>query len=178
MDKSVLKIIEQLESFGVLENTHSHSTLLDHLKGTYNILKNWEVEEALCLAGLCHSIYGTESYKKETVSLDQRSVINKLIGKEAEELVYLFGAHQKENFWDFLDRENSFVIHDRFTYQVVPVSYQQISQLVTLTLANWLEQRPRVDEKYKFIREKEFSLSQRFLPEKAYEQFLIEYDLK
>jgi hypothetical protein len=61
--------------------------------------------EQLCLAGLCHSIYGAESYVQQTVSLENRNFINSWIGEEWEELVYYFGAHMMNHFWINLEKK-------------------------------------------------------------------------
>ena len=86
--KNIELILLELERFGILDQGHSGKGLSDHLKGTYKILNNWGCEESLCLAGLCHSIYGTESYRKDIVPLSSRSFIKELIGDEAEVIAY------------------------------------------------------------------------------------------
>lgn len=175
--KDIKVILGELEKFGIFEHGHSNSSLVDHLIGTYEILKRWNCSNDLCLAGLCHSVYGTESYKKQTVPLEYRNFVKELIGEYAEELAYFFGAHVKEHFWCLLERTDHFEIKDRFTGLVVPVAKEQISDLVTLTLANWLEQRPRADERYHFIRQEEFLASEKFLPEVAFIEFKVAYKL-
>lgn len=178
MPDHVQEILSALIRFGALDQRHSDQTLFDHLRGTYQILLNWESERPLCLAGLCHSIYGTESHRQHTVLLSDRQKIRELIGFEAEELTYLFGAHVKDHFWSFLETPGNYEILDRFTGQTVPISKKQVSQLVTLTLANWLEQRPRVDKKYQFLRQEEFCRSKEFLPPIAYGAFQNAYNLQ
>jgi len=175
--KDVNEVFSELEKMGVIDVGHTNGTLRDHLLGTYNILRRWNCSEELCLAGLCHSIYGTESFQKQTISLNKRNEIRELIGEEAEALVYYFGAHVKEHFWNLLDRSDNFEILDRFIGETTFVSFAQISDLVTLTLANWLEQRPRVDEKYLYLRKEEFTASERFLPAEAYRDFKLAYQL-
>jgi len=170
-------IINRLEEFGILKQGHTGRSLIEHLEGTYNILKKWNCCEDLCLAGLCHSIYGTESYKKQTVPLESRTSVKKLIGKDAEELAYLFGAHKKEYFWELLGENKNFNIHDRFSDQIINIGKDQVSSLVTLTLANWLEQRPMVDKKYHQIRKNEFLHSKQFLPAIAYSEFKQAYNI-
>lgn len=175
--KDIKTIFKKLKSFGIFEQSHTEQDLVRHLEGTYRILKSWDCSEDLCLAGLCHSIYGTESYTKQTVPLEERELVQKLIGDNAEELVYYFGAHVKNHFWELLDKEDNFEIKDRFSKELISVTREVINDLVTLTLANWLEQRPRVDKKYHFIRKEEFLASKRFLPKIAYKEFKIAYEL-
>lgn len=50
--------------------------------------------------------------------------------------------------------------------------------MITLTLANWLEQRPRMPEEYLYIRQKEFTRSKPYIPACVYEDFEIAYSIK
>jgi hypothetical protein len=158
-------ILAALSRFGISYTAHSETTLTSHLKGTYEILKRWDCENYICIAGLCHSIYGTESFSKAPATLDNREFMKTLIGQEAEELTYLFGAHQKESLWKNLDRP-------------VIISSKSLSDLITLTLANWLEQRPRVGHKHLLLRREEFLRSRPYLKDVAYNEFLIAYGIK
>ena len=49
--------------------------------------------------------------------------------------------------------------------------------MITLTLGNWLEQRPRSRPEDQFIRLNEFKSSKEFLPNIAYQEFLTGYNL-
>jgi len=67
---------------------HSHSNFLNHLIGTFNILKKWKQHEDLCVAGMFHNIYGNKYFNP---NLDiTREEIRNLIGESAENLVYKF----------------------------------------------------------------------------------------
>lgn len=66
---------------------HSNTTLFKHLYGTYKILKSHGADEDVCLAGLYHSVYGTEFYSR--LQLEREQVKN-IIGDRAENLVYDF----------------------------------------------------------------------------------------
>ena len=66
--------------------------LLEHLIGVHNILKELNVSKHIQDAGLFHSAYGTP-YFKEQIPID-RDVVRKLIGNDAEELVYIFCSLQ------------------------------------------------------------------------------------
>ena len=171
-------ILEKLEIFGISTSDHGQTSLIDHLKGTHDLLSAWQCPQYVCLAGLCHSIYGTESFSKTPATLDNRDYIRTLIGRDAETLAYLFGAHVKETLWTNLDRTEVRFINDRFTNESVPLSDQEFSDLITITLANWLEQRPRAHPKYHFLRQDEFCKSKGHLPEAAYRDFLEAYGLK
>ncbi len=70
---------------------HSGRTLFDHLVGTHLLLKVYREREAVCLAGLFHSIYDKHSALSAD-STEDREVVGKMIGPEAEELVHAFCA--------------------------------------------------------------------------------------
>lgn len=172
------KVIEGLNQYGIQYQPHTQDGLLQHLKGTYQILSDWQCSQDLCLAGLCHSIYGTESYQRETVPLSERSHLQDLIGKNAERTAYFFGAHVKESLWKNLELStNSYSIVDRFTNERVEISQNDFNDLVTLTLANWLEQRPRAPQEYQFLRRREFLASKEFLPIVAFDEFKRAYGI-
>lgn len=66
---------------------HSNTTLFDHLYKTYKILKSHGCTEDVCLAGLYHSVYGTEFYSRLQLERDE---VKSIIGEKAEQLVYEF----------------------------------------------------------------------------------------
>jgi hypothetical protein len=82
-NNSAVSFIKQL----AIDIPHSKTTLFNHLYNTYKILKSHGADETTCLAGLYHSVYGTEFYNR--LNLD-REEVQAVIGKEAENLVYKF----------------------------------------------------------------------------------------
>jgi hypothetical protein len=176
--KSAESILGSLERFGVSTTDHGPTTLGSHLKGTHELLKSWDCREAICLAGLCHSIYGTESFSKTPATLENRSYLRELIGYEAEKLAYLFGAHKKDSLWKNIERSNDFSVQDRFDQSQVILSREELGSLITITLANWLEQRPRARPEYLRLREHESKRAKSYLPEKAYLAFLRDYGIE
>jgi len=80
--------INFLEKIGTNEIPHGGGTLLDHLVGVSEILKEMNALEYVQDAGLFHSIYGTSIFHHQTVS--DRQVVEDLIGEKAEHLAYLF----------------------------------------------------------------------------------------
>ena len=85
---SIYTKIKFLEEIGAVDKSHSERTLLDHLLGTYNKLKEWNAPEYLQDAGLFHSVYGTSSFKHQ--STNNRDAVRALIGEQAEEIVFMF----------------------------------------------------------------------------------------
>jgi len=176
--KNLDVILSQLDRFGISTTNHSQATLLSHLKGTHDLLKKWHSADYVCLAGLCHSIYGTESFARAPATLDNREYVRGLIGEQAERLAYLFGAHKKESLWKNLESDGSIAIEDRFSDSDLPISKQDFSDLITVTLANWLEQRPRVAIEYLMLRREEFLRSKPYLSNSAYQDFISNYGIK
>jgi hypothetical protein len=84
------KIQNFLKSIGAEDTPHSSRTLSDHLLGTYDILKNANQSDDVCMAGAIHSIFGTNSFKHVTLSLDDRQIVENVVGLRACELAELF----------------------------------------------------------------------------------------
>jgi len=173
----VRSILKKLERFGISKINHTDARLIDHLVGTYEIVKRWGCSEHLCAAALCHSIYGTESFSKNPATLENRKYLKETIGEKAERLTYLFGAHVKESLWTNPVESPTFRIQDRFENGEIEISKDDFGDLVTLTLANWLEQRPRAAIEHRALRTNEFLRNRSFLPEKAFRDFIEAYDL-
>ena len=74
------KEIEYLKSIGCDKLPHSNRTLLEHLIGTTQLLKNLGRSEIEQKAGLFHSIYGTEYYRdSEKLKIKREEIINDLL---------------------------------------------------------------------------------------------------
>jgi len=78
---------------------HSERTLFDHLCGTHNLLRMWGNEDDVCVAGLFHSIYGTNKFKHKAWPLSDRATIQGLIGLQAERLACRFGRADRPRAW-------------------------------------------------------------------------------
>ena len=70
--------------------SHSGKSFFEHLYNTFLILEQREAPRDVCIAGLFHSVYGTEFFQRAIVSPDDRSFIQEMIGEYAETLVYAF----------------------------------------------------------------------------------------
>ncbi len=68
------------------------STLLDHLLGTYAILRRWGQPAWLAHAALIHSVYGTDAYRRQLLSPLRRDEVAVITGERAERIAYLFGV--------------------------------------------------------------------------------------
>ncbi len=88
---------EQVVAFlkGAGADTHRHAggrSLLDHLVGTYEIVRRWNQPEWLQLAALIHSVYGTDVHRQQLLHLSRRGEVSDLVGQRAERIAFLFGA--------------------------------------------------------------------------------------
>ena len=90
---------EQLSELGAGDFAHIDGSLLDHLNGTKHLLASWSASETLLDAGLYHAAYGTAGFSESLVSTFQREKITTIIGKEAEAIVYLYCACDRDYFW-------------------------------------------------------------------------------
>jgi hypothetical protein len=73
-----------------MHRSHIGRTLGEHLVNTYDDLLRMGAEEDVALGGGLHSIYGTNAFKKVTVTPEQRPIIQGLFGERAERLAWLF----------------------------------------------------------------------------------------
>ena len=131
--------IRFLRTHGAGAMQHSGSNLLEHLLGTYTILRGWNAREALCDAGLFHSVYGTESYQETAIPLKLREQTREIIGEEAEELAYFFGMMQRKVFRENFELESDFRIRHRISGEQIPITHRQFRDLVDIEVANGLE---------------------------------------
>lgn len=167
------KFLHILEELHTDENPHSNRSLLNHLRGTYLLLKTWDNSEAICLAGLFHSIYGTQFYKISSTSLENRSYIKELIGEFSEVLAYLFCVTDRNGFFRCIEDGNH-VLNDLVHNTEVPISYETLKALLEIEMANCLEQLEYLQD-YPIEHQKAFQekmeKARPYLSEKAYDSF-------
>jgi len=127
---------------------HSGRSLYKHLLGTYELLIEWDAPTNLCIAGLFHSIYGTMSFKSNILTLEVRGELQKLIGKEAEKLVYLYCIMDRYHFF----MEASKGINNTFMLPTTLEPHKEISicrdttiSLLFILCADAVEQLPYRD---------------------------------
>lgn len=79
-----------LQECGAGQAAHSGRTLLIHLLGTHGLLKAWGNSSSVCLAGLFHSIYGTNAFQRRSLGPNERARLSAAIGSDAEEMAWAF----------------------------------------------------------------------------------------
>jgi hypothetical protein len=132
------RLLRFLEHAGAGERPHSGRHLLEHLAGTYQLLRAWGCSEDACRAGLFHSIYGTSSFKGACIPLANRAEVAKQIGTAAEQLAYLFAIAERPA--GLLRSGSTLSIVSRLDGTQVAVSRQQSQELIAIECANLVEQ--------------------------------------
>jgi hypothetical protein len=135
---------KQLTQFLVVHGTdkvpHSKTPFLAHLIGVYTDLKEWGAPEHLCLAGLFHSIYGTQAFQGFKLPIEERGTIRGLIGERAERLAYVNCALTRDSLDSSVAAGGSPRLWDRFTDAPLEVTDEEFTELITLHLCDRLEQ--------------------------------------
>ncbi|GGT46188.1 DUF6817 domain-containing protein [Streptomyces purpureus] len=117
---------------------HPGGSLLAHLQRVHAQLATWKARPALQLAGLCHAFYGTDGFPTALLPLDRRSDLARVIGKEAEGIVYLYAACDRKATYPALGRAGA-PFHDRFTGRGYAPEPQLRRDFAELSAANELD---------------------------------------
>ncbi len=101
--------VAYLEALGMRSIPHGsrqanldNGTFMDHLCGVESAMRRWGLPESLCLAGLFHSVYGTQGFGYYTLPLSHRSKVQQLIGKRGEAAVYYNCVMDRGSFDELL----------------------------------------------------------------------------
>ena len=90
-------IQEFLTDLGADKIGHNSSNLMNHLIRTYDLLKKYGHSDLICSAGALHSIFGTNVFKTKMLDINQRSLVESIIGTNATDLVELFSSLNRPN---------------------------------------------------------------------------------
>eukprot|EP01052_Picozoa_sp_SAG31_P026422 SAG31_NODE_2393_length_5793_cov_18.326484_2_plen_212_part_00 len=74
-----------------------HGSFFDHLVGTYEVLERWGAATSVCLAGMYHSVYGTEGFQGFTLPISERSAVADVIGGRAEFAAFINCAMDRDS---------------------------------------------------------------------------------
>lgn len=118
---------------------HIHADLASHLTGTADRLRQWGNDEPLCLAGPFHAVYGTFGFDEKLVELEDRPIVAEIIGKEAEAIVYLYGACNRALTYPEICRSEEPTFHDRFSNDARVPSILERRSFAELTAANEID---------------------------------------
>ncbi len=132
--------LEWLSLQGGTEICHSERRLDDHLLGVHNLLQKWGNTKDVCLAGLFHSVYGTQTFARKCITMKQRPAVKQRIGERAERWVYLFATQNRDQWFDAVNKCSTSVF-DASGY-ATRISQSDVSVLLEIELANIVEQLP------------------------------------
>ena len=130
---------ERLAAMGAADFAHVAGTLAPHLANTAALLQQWGNRDALCIAGLYHAVYGTDGILGELTTLSRRSSIAEVIGTEAEAIVYVYGACDRDAFHPRIGTPRATQFVDRFTATEYAIPVSMLADFCELTLANELD---------------------------------------
>lgn len=131
--------LRRLKELGAAEFEHLDGALINHLKGTKQLLKDWSAPLVLQDAGLYHAVYGTAAFNESLVSTAQRNEIAKIIGADAEELVYQYCACDREHFFSKIGIDKNPEFRNRFTGDSYLLPTELLRHFCELTAANEVE---------------------------------------
>ncbi|GAB3837564.1 DUF6817 domain-containing protein [Micromonospora andamanensis] len=100
-------------------------------------------------AGLTHAVYGTDGFDLALLDRADRAVLRDLVGADAEELVYLYGACDRGRSWPELAQTGQ--VFDRFAGRARTPKPAQLRSLMDLSIVNELdviEHDPTVAARY------------------------------
>jgi hypothetical protein len=147
MDGNFKRLTDFLAGLGVAQVAHTDKSYLAHLVGVYRLMESRGCTEEVCRAGMFHSIYGTERFRRFALALERRPEVRALIGERAERLAYLNCAMDRASFDRALERAaEPYPVLDRLTGQEVALSRDDFDDLCRVHLYDWLEQVPRSRE--------------------------------
>ncbi len=127
-----------LESIGARDVDHSDDGLLAHLDATFDILQRWGNSMDVCLAGLCHAVYGTDGFAVGLLDIEERDRLTVVIGPVAEALVYFYASCDRKFFYPLIG-SRPLRFRDRFTQAEFEPPETSVSACLELLLANDVE---------------------------------------
>lgn len=144
MDPNYRAMIDFLRGLGTEEVPHSGDKgFLAHLIGVFRDLEAWSCDRDVCRAGLFHSIYGTELFRRWSLPLARRGEVRALIGERAERLVFANCMMDRSTFDALLESDGPYRMRNRETGETIELSREDYDDLVRVHLCDWLEQVPR-----------------------------------
>lgn len=154
MSAALKPYIEFLQNLGIDAVSHTQKTYLGHLVNVHNLLQSQGLDRDICLAGLFHSIYGTEKFQGFKLEFERRSELETLIGPRAERLAYWNCVMDRSTLDVQLDQHTGpFVIQHRITGEAMSLTSDEYRDLCSVHLFDWLEQAPRSSFGWNYRRE-------------------------
>jgi hypothetical protein len=132
------RAIAFLRERGAADVAHPGGALLAHVLRTRALAIELGASPALALAALCHAAYGTDGFAVPLLDPSERDRLRAVIGREAERLVYLYGACARRESYPRL-ADLPFVVSDRFTGGRHALDAEEATSFALLTIANEMD---------------------------------------
>jgi hypothetical protein len=132
------RVVDLLGSCGAATVAHPGGDLLTHLIRTEQILRSWDEDADICLAGLAHALYGTAGFAVELLPRTSRPIARAVLGERAEELVYLYCSCDRAATYPALTTP-PVVFTDRFARRSGVVGADDMHAFAAITIANELD---------------------------------------
>jgi len=148
-DDVLKRSVIALKERGAHRCWHKHSTFLQHLLSVHNILRLWGESDIIGRVGLYHSAFSNSYVNLALFDPDtERVIVEKLIGDEAENYVYLFCTIDRQDVvvktlldrLGYIPKEGLTVPHLRYPDQKIFLSAETLRVLVVFTMADIADQ--------------------------------------
>lgn len=145
--RPIHELVDFLYSLGTADVDHTGHDFLTHLRAVSDLLAEHGNDAELVAAGLFHSIYGTEQFQDFSLPLSEREQVRSLIGERAERTAWLNCVMDRSTFdaavSQALAGELDLNVADREGNPPISVSVDELRDLATVHLFDWLEQVER-----------------------------------
>lgn len=125
-------------TLGAEQVEHPGGTLFAHLRRVHALAVEWTTAPRTQLAAICHATYGTDGFRHALLSTAERQRLQHSIGPEAEALVYLYGACDRERTYRELGRQQ-LLVFDRFTGSSRAIHGVELRDFAVLTIVNEID---------------------------------------
>lgn len=116
---------------------HPGGTLGAHLERVERRLAALGLSRTVSLAGRAHAVYGTDGFDVRLLEEDERPLLARIIGADAEALVHRYGACDRRRTWSELPRTGR--TWDRWTGTAEELDAGQVRDLADLCLVNEID---------------------------------------
>ncbi|MEV4151990.1 alpha/beta hydrolase family protein [Nocardia salmonicida] len=137
-DPVVRGAFEFQRTLGTEHIEHPGGTLHAHLHRVHALTVEWNAAPRAQLAAICHASYGTDGFAHALLPVEDRGRLRAVIGADAEALVYLYGACDRERTYRDLGQRPLTVI-DRFTGESRAIDGTDLRDFAELTIVNELD---------------------------------------
>jgi aspartyl/asparaginyl beta-hydroxylase (cupin superfamily) len=142
-----------LDRLGAARFGHARArSLCQHLLHTREILAHWSYPTWIRNAGALHSIYGTDTDKRQLIPLSERDSVRSFVGRRAERAIFLFCTLPRQGFLTALELHeksrslgNVLELLSNSGDQLERLDQSDIDALIPIHMANDAEQAQAPD---------------------------------